>query len=343
MAVNVPPISVTLRSITATSQTSRLSSATTATMTTMPTTFIQVQRSNSVLLSATVVSAMSASQPDAGPIEPADDLGRVVDRGLEFGQRVGVLQGLLQRGVDPRRLAPDLVGQQQDRYHQGDHRGHHHAEHDEADHPTGVVRHHCTSHQARTGARFALAEAITGPTGAVDTAIASTPPCRAARILVTARRCRITCNNANATTAMIRVAIAQVTQATKGMAQTSTFAWLRLGAGAGCFGGSSFVTLTVYRSAPFVTPNTATSVSASSAGSGSTWFIRCTPPSRMASAARRMRITGISKRFSNAMTTGSTTTSRIAFPIHIRVVFTGPLPTRTRTSGGYRAIDRTPA
>src|SRR5215469_7932637 len=78
----------------------------------------------------------------------------------------------------------------------------------------------------------------------------------------------------------------------------------------------SFATEPAYRTAPLATSLTVSSVVASASGTPWSSPTRATPPDRISSVAPRIRSSAASTRLSRKMTTGSTTTSRTALPIH---------------------------
>src|SRR6185437_1256344 len=187
--------------------------------------------------SGTCAPCMSASQPGAAALQPADDDRRVLDRGAQRAQRGGVVHRLGQRVVDGHRLVADGPGQQQDRHHQCHHDEHDDDADDPADPPAGgavvagrgrhvMGKYLCLGHvgpqivsqKSRTGLRFAFTDG--SATGTVDVRWATTwtPPLTAASVLRTWARWMMTRSRATAVNAMISPDTAMVIQAAAGMA-----------------------------------------------------------------------------------------------------------------------------
>src|ERR1700761_59860 len=165
---------------------------------------------------ATTCDSMSASQPLAAALEPGDDQGRVLDRGVQVLQRRGVPGRRRQLVVDQRGRLPDRPGQQQDRRDQG-----HHHQHDDdadpvADPPSGHVF-DTASQKSRTGFRLALTEATTAGTPLVCSATTVTPPRTCPSVARVARRWKMIRIRPTAVIPTISTATTMVNQATAGM------------------------------------------------------------------------------------------------------------------------------
>src|SRR4029079_8114723 len=124
-AFNVSLTAATRRAMVRTSSTRIVSRAATASTTTKPPITAPHHRVSLESLSSgvtgttdrTLISAFS-TPPDA--LQRGEDLGRVVDGGVQLRQGRGVAHRVAERGVDGPGLAPDPVREQQDRYDERD-------------------------------------------------------------------------------------------------------------------------------------------------------------------------------------------------------------------------------
>src|SRR5262249_30140203 len=260
----------------------------------------------------------------AAALQAADDRHRVVDRGAQRAQRRGVVYGLGQRVVDLRCLVADRPGQQQDRHDQ--------RHDDQDDHDADRVAHDPAGGRRPGGedlwphdgslSSAGFAEAASRLQARVDGGEPSRHGAgeRGDRLHPAGGR-----DERLADGPQVEDHPEQAERGDRDDQRGDDY-----GCPGGCWHGDSpfqprsLATEPAYRTAPTDTCLTVLSVMASPSGTPLSSPTSSTPPARMSSVAARIRSSAASTRLSRKITTGSTTSNRIALPIHYKTMARSP-------------------